>query len=72
MMPKVQQNSRTVNNPESKSHLPPMYFFFRQSQPASATLRNIFEKDLLRRQEIEFFSWPGIDFHPYFGNSPIR
>ena len=37
-----------------------------------AELRNIFEKDLLRRQEIEFFSWPGIDFHPYFGNSPIR
>jgi hypothetical protein len=28
-----------------------------QSQPASATLRNIFEKDLLRRQEIEPFPW---------------
>ena len=35
-----------------------------QSQPASATLRNIFEKDLSRSQEIEFFSRSGINFLP--------
>ena len=39
-----------------------------QSQPASATLRNIFEKDLLRRQEIEPFSGPSVDFLPDLGN----
>ena len=33
----------------------------RQSQPASATLRKIFEKDLLWCQKIEFFPWPGVD-----------
>ena len=42
-----------------------------QSQPVSATLRNIFEKHFRRRQEIEFFSWPGIDFLPDFGNFPV-
>ena len=35
--------------------------FHGQSQPASATLRNIFEKDLSRSQEIEFFSRSGIN-----------
>ena len=39
-----------------------------QSQPASATLRNIFEKDLLRRQEIELFPGPSVDFLPDFSN----
>lgn len=39
----------------------------RQSQPASATLRNIFEKDLSRSQEIEFFSRSGINFLPDLG-----
>ena len=38
-----------------------------QSQPASATLRNIFEKDLSRSQEIEFFSRSGINFLPDLG-----
>ena len=43
----------------------------RQSQPASATLQNIFEKDLLRCQEIELFPRPCVDFLPDFGNFPF-
>ena len=35
---------------------------FGQSQPTSATLRNIFEKILGRSHENEFFLWSGIDF----------
>ncbi|MBU3809348.1 MAG: hypothetical protein H9802_13195, partial [Candidatus Phocaeicola faecipullorum] len=42
-----------------------------QSQPASATLRNIFEKDLLRRQKIELFPRPSVDFLPDFSNFPF-
>ena len=42
-----------------------------QSQSASATLRNIFEKHFRRGQKIELFSWPGIDFLPDFGNFPV-
>ena len=43
-----------------------------QSQPASATLRNLFEKDLSRCQEIEFFPRSGVDFLPYPGDFPLR
>ena len=44
----------------------------RQSQPASATLRNIFEKAFGRSHEIEFLPWPCIYFLSNLGDSPIR
>ena len=43
-----------------------------QSQPASATLRNIFEKTLGRCQKIELFPWSGIDFLSNPGDFPVR
>ena len=43
----------------------------RQSQPASATLRNIFEKALGRSHEIEFLPWPCIYFLSNLGNFPV-
>ena len=48
-----------------------LYIPDRQSQPASATLRNIFEKALGRSHEIEFLPWPGIYFLSNLGNFPV-
>ena len=51
---------------------PKKVLLFWQSQPASATLRNIFEKAFSRCLEIQFFLWPGIDFLSNPGDFPIR
>ena len=44
----------------------------RQSQPASATLGNIFEETFSGGMKIEFFLGPGIDFLSNLGNFPLR
>ena len=43
-----------------------------QSQPASATLGNIFEETFSGGMKIEFFLGPGIDFLSNLGNFPLR
>lgn len=46
--------------------------YLRQSQPASATLGNIFEETFSGGMKIEFFLGPGIDFLSNLGNFPLR
>ena len=57
---------------ERNYNFKPLLFLGWQSQPASATLRNIFEKTLGRCQKIELFPWSGIDFLSNPGYFPIR
>ena len=49
-----------------------VYIHSRQSQPASATLGNIFEETFSGGMKIEFFLGPGIDFLSNLGNFPLR
>ena len=62
----------SLSSNENKTSCWPLNNGNRQSQPASATLGNIFEETFSGGMKIEFFLGPGIDFLSNLGNFPLR